>query len=288
MDKLLESLLPQPRPQTQEGMVNAIREIMQSLALLGLWRTKFFEHAAFYGGTALRILYGLDRFSEDLDFSLLKPSVDFSFQSYGDALQNELLAYGFLVQFETKVKSTQTEIESAFLKANTYQQLLVIEAPQAILQSTNRQAILRIKLEVDTNPPAGFDTELKYVFTPLQFAVRSYTLPSLFAGKMHALLFRKWKNRVKGRDWYDFAWYASKHRELNLHHLEMRMRQSGDFDADRPLSPELFHSMLDQTINQLNVDLAKNEAVPFISDPRILDLWSHDYFRAAARQVVLV
>ena len=195
MKNLMRSMLPDPVPKTVNGMVNAVREIIQSLALLGLWRAKFFEHAAFYGGTSLRILYGLDRFSEDLDFSLLKPSVDFNFSVYATALQNELEAFGFEVTFEVRHKTADSAIESAFLKGNTYNHLIAIKAPEQILAGVNRQSILKVKLEVDTYPPQGFNTEMKYVFSPIQFAVRTYTLPSLFAGKVHALLFRKWKSR---------------------------------------------------------------------------------------------
>lgn len=287
MENLVKSMLPDPAPKTMNGMVNAVREIMQSLALLGLWRAKFFEHAAFYEGTALRILYGLDRFSEDLDFSLLEPSPDFNFSVYATALQNELEAYGFEVTFELKHKTAQTAIESAFLKGNTYNQLLVIKAPEQILASVNRQSILKVKLEVDTNPPAGFSTEMKYVFSPVQFAVRSYTVPSLFAGKIHALLFRKWKNRIKGRDWYDFAWYASHHPILNLVHLEERMRQSGHYIEHGPITPEIIRQSIEKAIDGVNIDEIRKEVMPFVADARVLEIWSKEFFKAAADRIVM-
>jgi len=287
MDNLIRSILPDPPPQTVNGMVNAVREIIQSLALLGLWRAKFFEHAAFYGGTSLRILYGLDRFSEDLDFSLLKPSPDFNFSVYSAALQNELEAFGFEVTFEVRHKTAATSIESAFLKGNTYNQLIVIKAPEQILSGVNRQSILKVKLEVDTNPPQGFNTEMKYVFSPVQYAVRSYTLPSLFAGKVHALLFRKWKSRVKGRDWYDFAWYASRYPLLNLAHLGERMRQSGDYKANTPLSREILMDLIDNAINEVNIDKIREEVIPFVMNVRVLDIWSKEFFRAAAERILV-
>ena len=287
MDNLIRSILPDPPPQTVNGMVNAVREIIQSLALLGLWRAKFFEHAAFYGGTSLRILYGLDRFSEDLDFSLLKPSPDFNFSVYSAALQNELEAFGFEVTFEVRHKTAATSIESAFLKGNTYNQLIVIKAPEQILSGVNRQSILKVKLEVDTNPPQGFNTEMKYVFSPVQYAVRSYTLPSLFAGKVHALLFRKWKSRVKGRDWYDFAWYASRYPLLNLAHLGERMRQSGAYKANTPLSREILMDLIDNAINEVNIDKIREEVIPFVMNVRVLDIWSKEFFRAAAERILV-
>jgi Domain of unknown function (DUF1814). len=286
MNSLIKSILPDPVPKTTTGMVNAVREIMQSLALLGLWRAKFFEHAAFYGGTSLRILYGLDRFSEDLDFSLLKPSSDFNFSIYSDALQNELEAYGFEVTFDVRHKTAGTAVESAFLKGNTYNQLIVIKAPEQILSGVNRQSVLKVKLEVDTNPPRGFSTEMKYVFSPIQFAVRSYTLPSLFAGKVHALLFRKWKSRIKGRDWYDFIWYTSRYPVLSLSHLEERMRQSGHYTGDTPLSLGILKELIGNAIDVLNIDEARKEVIPFVADVRGLDIWSREFFRAAAERIM--
>jgi hypothetical protein len=285
MNQLLKSLLPAPLPKTKEGLILVLREVMQSLALLGLWRAKFFETAAFYGGTALRLTYGLDRFSEDLDFSLLKPSLEFRFDKYADSLQNELNAFGFDVSFEVKQKSKGSAIESAFLKANTFEQMLIIEAPKEIIEGVEHSAKLKIKLEIDTNPPAGFEIEMKYVFSPVQFAVCIYTLPSLFAGKMHALLCRKWKTRVKGRDWYDFIWYISHYPKLNLHHLEQRMRQSGDYLDETPLTWEELNRRLHLQIDELDVDNARKEVSPFVKDIRSLDIWSKDFFLAAVSKI---
>jgi len=287
MNSLIRSIMPDPLPDTVNGMVNAIREIMQSLALLGLWRAKFFEHAALYGGTSLRILYRADRFSEDLDFSLLRSSAGFDFSVYATALQNELKAFGFDVTFEVRHKNVRTAIESAFLKGNTYKLLIVIKAPEKILSVINQQSIMKVKLEVDTEPPLGFNTEMKYVFSPVQFAVRSYTLPSMFAGKIHAMLFRKWKNRVKGRDWYDFAWYASHHPVLNLAHLEERMRQSGDYKDKANLTKTRLMEFIDKAINDVNLDQARKEVTPFVSDARTLDVWDKGFFRAAAERIIL-
>jgi len=206
---------------------HALREMMQDIALLGLWRSKFFEKAAFYGGTALRILYGLDRFSEDLDFSLLAPMRGFDIDRYSLALEKELRAFGFDVRVEKRNKLVSTAVQSAFLKTDSYHELLRKMTDASIARAVPRGKVLKIKLEVDTDPPPGFFTESKYLLQPIPFAVRTYTLPDLFAGKMHAILCRKWKNRVKGRDWYDLVWYAANHPQLHLAHLEQRMRQSG-------------------------------------------------------------
>jgi len=285
MNDFLKNILPQPLPDSQNEIVKLLRELMQSLALLGLWRSNFFEHAAFYGGTALRILYGLDRFSEDLDFSLLKPQKSFSFSKYKDSIVRELSSFGFNVEFEEKHKSIESPIESAFIKANTINQMILIEVPERITSRLSKNNLIKIKLEVDTNPPPGFDTEMKYVFKPIQYAIRSYTTFSLFAGKMHALLFRKWNKRVKGRDWYDFAWYVSNYPALNLKHLEERMRQSGDYKEDQPLTKIMFLELLSETINALDVQSAKAEVQPFLSDVRSTDIWSKDFFRSAAARI---
>ncbi|MCF8241819.1 MAG: nucleotidyl transferase AbiEii/AbiGii toxin family protein [Melioribacteraceae bacterium] len=285
MNNLLKQLISKPLPDTEAEILQLLRESLQSLALLGLWRSNFFEHAAFYGGTALRILYGLDRFSEDLDFSLLKPNADFTFEKYRDSILRELEAFGFKVEFTVKEKSINSEIESAFIKTNTLEQLILIEAPENIVSSINKQNKLKIKLEVDTNPPPGFETEMKYVFSPIQFAVKSFTLPSLFAGKMHALLCRKWKTRVKGRDWYDFAWYVGNYPELNLKHLEERMRQSGDYKDDSELTAKKFFERLNKTIDKLNIEKAREEVEPFVDNNISLELWSREFFKAAAEKI---
>lgn len=280
--------MPSPMPETTGTMLTALRELLQSLALLGLWRAKFFEHIAFYGGTALRILYGLDRFSEDLDFSLLTPSAKFSFDAYSSALQREVNAYGFNITCEPKQKTKDSAIKSSFLKGNTYNQLIVIDASEQILSGINKQSIIKIKLEIDTNPPSDFDTEMKYLFSPVQFAVRSYTLPSLFAGKMHALLCRKWKNRVKGRDWYDFAWYISHYPQLKITHLEKRMRQTGHYTGPSPLTRNYLIDLLFANIDNLNIDAARKEVTPFISNTKSLEIWSKDFFKAAVQQIDVI
>jgi predicted nucleotidyltransferase component of viral defense system len=265
----------------------ALREILQEIVLLGLWRSRFFEHAAFYGGTALRILYGLDRFSEDLDFSLLTSNSGFELGRYGESLEKELEAFGFNVQWEERSKVIDTSIQSAFLKANTYEQLLVITRDEDISGGIHSGSMTRIKVEVDTDPPTGFSTESKYLLLPIPFYVRTYTLPDLFAGKMHAILCRKWKNRVKGRDWFDLVWYAANHPRLNLAHLEQRMRQSGHWKDASPITEEDFRGILAGAINDLDVESAKREVEPFVKDPVALSVWAKDFFLDVAGRIVL-
>lgn len=285
MHEAVARMLAKYEPKSVDDSVRALREIIQEVALLGLWRSKFFEHAAFYGGTALRILYGLDRFSEDLDFSLLEPSPDFNLARYTASLEEELSAFGFNVRVEMVDKAVESAVQSAFLKANTRNELLVIETGGELAGQVAAGQVLKVKIEVDTDPPTGFTTSTRYLLQPIPFAVRSYSLPDLFAGKMHALLFRRWKNRVKGRDWYDFVWYAANHPQLNLAHLEQRMRQTGHWSGDLPLSPAAFRELLSGSIDRLDVDQARNDVAPFVKDQQALALWSHDFFRDVARRV---
>ena len=271
--------------QRVEDTTRALREILQELALLGLWRAKFFESAAFYGGTALRILYGLDRFSEDLDFSLLRSMPDFKLERFSDALERELSAFGFQVRVEQKGKAVETAVQSAFLKADTANELLVIQAGEHILRQIPAGQVTRIRIEVDTDPPPGFATENRFLLLPIPFSVRSYRLSDLFAGQMHAVLCRRWKNRVKGRDWYDLVWYCAHHPELHLAHLEARMRQSGHWEGSRALTPNDFQVLIGEAISQLDVDQARREVLPFVRNTQALDVWSRDFFVDVVRRI---
>jgi len=227
MNEVIARMLDRYESRSVEDYVRALREILQEIVLLGLWRSKFFEKAAFYGGTALRILYGIDRYSEDLDFSLVKPMPDFDISRYIGALEREVQSFGFQANVTVREKNTESTVQSAFLKADTLKHLLVIETAQDIARQIPRGQVMKIRIEVDTNPPMGFDTENKFLLQPIPFSVRTFVLSDLFAGKMHAVLCRRWKSRVKGRDWYDLVWYSAHHPQLHLGHLEQRMIQSG-------------------------------------------------------------
>ncbi len=288
MHEAVSRMLSRYNCQGFNDYVNALREILQEVALLGLWRGKFFEKAAFYGGSALRVLYGLDRFSEDLDFSLLEPTDDFNLGAYMNFLQREIEAFGIDARIEEIEKSGRTPIRSAFLKANTRSQLVLIGAEDAVFKTTPKGQILKIKLEVDTDPPAGFSTQTRYLLQPLPFAVRAFVLRDLFADKMHAILCRKWKSRVKGRDWYDFVWYAANYPELNLFHLEQRMRQTGHWEGAGPLTSERFKERLEKVINTVDLEQARKEVEPFVRKPENLSIWSRDFFFDVASRIQFV
>ncbi|MBN2250196.1 MAG: nucleotidyl transferase AbiEii/AbiGii toxin family protein [Campylobacterales bacterium] len=274
-----------------EKTYEALREILQEIVLLGLARGGFFDHALFYGGTALRILHGLDRFSEDLDFSLIKADPDFDLVKYEDIVVETLQSFGFDVQIE--LKENKGAIRSAFLKGNTEQHLLNIEAPEDIVQKFGQGKLVKIKLEVDTHPPLDFNSEKKTLLTPSPFIVHSMTLPSLFAGKMHAILCRSWVSRPKGRDWYDLVWYISHGYELDLKHLTARLRQSCDWQKKQQLSlPETIDQVylleiLKKRIEDLDINAAKRDVEVFISDRRVLDIWSKEFFTDLIEKIKL-
>jgi predicted nucleotidyltransferase component of viral defense system len=288
MNEAVAHMLARYERRRVEDDVKALREILQEIALLGLWRSRFFEKAAFYGGTALRILYGMDRYSEDLDFSLLKPAAEFDLSRYCNALEKEIRSFGFEANVTGKSKSGQSAIQSAFLKADTLKHLLVINTTEALTGSISPGQVLKIKIEVDTDPPSGFDTETRFLLQPIPFSVRAFALPDMFAGKMHAVLCRNWKNRVKGRDWYDLVWYAANHPQLHLEHLEQRMIQSGHLKQTEKLTPEKLSAIEESVIERLDVNQAKREVEPFVKDPETLTVWSHDFFRDILHRIVFV
>ncbi len=288
MGNPIKQMLSRYNCQSINDTTHALREILQQITLLGLWRSKFFEHAAFYGGTALRILYGLDRYSEDLDFSLLKPDRQFSLERYNKSLINELTAYGVEVQIDMRQKVEPVAIESAFIKTNAHELLRSIEMDQNLLRRIHVDQKIQIRYEIDTDPPGGFLTESKYILNPIPFAVRTYRLPDLFAGEMHAVLCRKWKNRVKGRDWYDLAWYIANYPELNLSHLEQRMIQSKHWTHAQKLTEKLLMKMLEEAIEMVDLEAAKNEVSRFLQDPTLIDIWSKEFFCEIIKKVVIV
>ena len=274
---MIKEWLEEYKPRNKEEADQALREIMQEIALAGLQRSRFFEVAAFYGGTALRILHGLDRFSEDLDFSLLKVDPNFSMKPYLEGMIREFDALGMKVTVAEKQKTNRTNVDSAFLKPDTSWQELTLKG---IIPEERMNRVLpsiKIKLEIDKKPPPGFETEEKLLVKPFSFYAKCYKLPDLFAGKMHALLFRKWGNRVKGRDWYDMEWYIKKNIPLHLDHLAARSRDSGDWGSDN-MSRKEFLELLNKKIDSVSIDRVKEDVFPFIKDPAKLDIWSARYF----------
>jgi predicted nucleotidyltransferase component of viral defense system len=257
---------------------NALQEIIQELALEGLARAKFFEKAAFYGETCLRILYQLDRFSEDLDFSLLAPKANFDLEPYLKSVERHIQSYGFNISIQKKDKTHSTAILSAFLKANTLENFIRIGLSDQERKMIHVEENIKIKLEIDVDPPSGFNTEMVEMHTPGLYYVRSYSLPDLFAGKMSAVLARAWKGRTKGRDWYDLIWYVAKKIPLHLSHLEERLKQTSFIESTASLTPETFAKLYLERVEKLDISSAKSDMLPFIRDPEVLEFWSKPYF----------
>ena len=266
---------------SEESAYDALREILQEIVLLGLADAGFFDKAVFYGGTALRILYKLPSFSEDLDFSLKEKDMDFDLSKYESSVVEMLASFGFEVDVVTKSKDSS--VQSAFLKGNTLKHLIEINAP--------KNKLVKIKFEVDTNPPLEFNSEKKLLLVPRPFMVNSMTPSSLFAGKMHAILCRKWANRPKGRDWYDLVWYISQNIELDITHLNARLQQNcrwqdeSDTDIPQNVDKEFVIKLLHNRIDNLDISAAKDDVVRFISDSKELDIWSKDFFYMLVEQV---
>ncbi len=283
---MIKEWIAEYKPRNADEASQALREIMQEIALAGLSRGGFFEKAAFYGGTALRIFHGLDRFSEDLDFSLLEVNPKFTLDPFFPAIEAEFDALGLKVSIREKKKTLVNIIDSAFLKSDTVWRELVLEGtiPQ---NGLDQKPSVTIKLEVDREPPLGFETEDKLLIKPVSFYVKCFTLPDLFAGKMHALLFRKWKENVKGRDWYDMEWYIKKGIPLDLNHFVLRARDSGDW-KEATITEKGLHDLLKQKIATVNMDRVKADIRRFIANPERLDIWSPDYFLDLVKHLKIV
>ncbi len=267
MKTVFDQMLSRYEIQTIEDKQNALHEVMQEISLAALYRSGFFDKAAFYGGTCLRIFHQLPRFSEDLDFSLIENDLEFSLDKYMEAIKDEFRFYGREVEIQKKHKPFNTKIESAFLKDNT-------EVYDITFQT---QKSVKIKIEVDKNPPLLFDTEQKLLLLPFSFMVRCFCIPHLFAGKMHAFLFRSWNNRVKGRDWYDIEWYVRNNHHVDMKHLKERCALSGHVNRN-DFNQEILLMLLRKKIRASNIERVKEDVFPFINNPQELNIWSTEYF----------
>jgi hypothetical protein len=268
----IESYKPKNIQETEQ----ALREIMQEITLAGLYRGNFYKHAAFYGGTALRIFHGLNRFSEDLDFSLLEKDAEFELELFFNAVVEEFNALGMHISLKHKTKLNISNIDSAFLKSETLWSELIFESTIHQIKFPSKPSI-KIKIEVEIVPPLNFETENLLLSKPFSFYVNCFTLPNLLAGKMHALLFRKWKNRVKGRDWYDMEWYIKNGVELNLKHFCQRATESGDW-SEETISKNQLLELLHAKINTTKIENVKEDVIRFIQNPNELDIWTRGYF----------
>lgn len=264
MNDIFQNMLSAYDLSTDQAVRNATFEVNQQVILAGLNQGGFFDKAAFYGGTCLRIFHGLQRFSEDMDFSLLNPDSEFDFTMYFQPIIDEFAAIGRTVDIKKKDKKNFGKVESAFLKDNTDVYDISFQTEKSI----------KIKIEVDTNPPLLFSTEQKLLMEPRSFMTRCFTLPDLFAGKMHALVYRAWKNRVKGRDWYDFEWYVRNRIPLDFKYLQERIKEFNGCEKTK----EEFLEDLKERLGTSDIKQVKADVLPFLKNPNELDIWSNDYF----------
>lgn len=286
--QVLDQMLKKYDINTVEQKKHAIKEIIQEIVLSGLSRSNFFKDAAFYGGTALRIFYGLDRFSEDLDFTLLVNNQDFDFDYYISFVRNEVESLGLKFEVEEKSKTKETNIKTAFLKGNTKEQFLIFypnsNQDTAILHADEK---IKVKFDIDTNPPKYANTEIKYRLLPYPYQVRVYDLPSLFAGKIDAVLSRNWKSRVKGRDFYDYIYFLSMDVIVNIKHLKERLIQSKYIESTFELNKESLITLLNKRFDEIDFDIVKKDVEPFIKDISVLELWSKDFFKEITKKIAV-
>lgn len=256
---------------TQIDSEQAKKEQMQCIVLSALAKSGFFDEAAFYGGTCLRLVHGLDRFSEDMDFSLIKKDPVFSFEKYFPAIIDEFRMRGKIVEIKKKDRQSFGKVQSAFLKDNTDIYDLKFQTEKTP----------KIKIETDYLPPLDFNTEPVMTKGNDSVVIRAFTPECLFAGKMHALLYRQWKTRVKGRDWYDFAWYVDNNIPLDFKHLQTRIK---DFNGIE-INEKEFKDLLQQKIINLDINAAKKDVYPFIFNKEKLNCWTKDYFLNKAEKI---
>lgn len=277
MNSVLNNMLAKYDIKNTTDEINAMKEIIQEIVICGLSRGGFFNEAAFYGGTALRIFYGLNRFSEDLDFALLKPNRDFDLSKYFPFIEKEVMAYGLNLNIITKEKTKDSNILSAFLKGDTKEHIFIF-FPNENMKNTTSLKNIKIKFEVDVNPPSGATYEFKYKLLPSPHQVRLYDEASQFAGKIHAILCRNWNYRTKGRDLYDYIFYLSKETKVNLKLIKSKLVESEAITEDSEFNIDILKELLNNKFKEINYTVAKEDVIAFIEDTDSLNLWNEDFF----------
>ncbi|MCQ2409307.1 MAG: nucleotidyl transferase AbiEii/AbiGii toxin family protein [Clostridia bacterium] len=277
MNKALEMMLAKYKPENNTDKENAIKEIVQEIILSGLSKGDFFKRAAFYGGTCLRIFHNLDRFSEDLDFALTD-NEDFDFTEYFPFIENELKTYGIGMEISNKMKDEESAVKSAFVKGNTIMLMMWFFPNDSVSGNLAGNQRIKIKFEIDTDNPEGGRTETKYRLLPSPYDVRVFDESTLFAGKIHAILCREYKNRIKGRDYYDYLFYCSKGTEINMTYLVSKLKNSGKIDKAKIVTEADLKAMLYEKFMKTDYELAKEDVSGFIQNQEMLRLWSKELF----------
>lgn len=278
MNNIIEQMLYKYDIKNTNDEINALKEIIQEIVLSGLSRGNFFNEAAFYGGTALRIFYNLDRFSEDLDFALLEPNKDFDINKYFNYIEKELKAYGINLNITAKEKSFDSNITSAFLKGDTLELILKFFPSEEEHKYDYILKKLKIKLEVDINPPMGATYEDKYKLLPSPHQIKLYDKESLFAGKIHAILCRGWNNRVKGRDLYDYIFFLGSDTKVNIELLKNKLIESNFINENDEFDINELKKILISKFEKIDYTKAIEDVKPFIKNIDNLNLWSKEFF----------
>lgn len=280
MNKTLSEMLEKYEIKTDKDEINALKEIIQELVISGLSKSDFFNRAAFYGGTALRIFYDLDRFSEDLDFALVSPDKNFDLSAYFPFIEKEVSLYGLNLKVDTKIKTKESNISSAFLKGDTMEHILIFFSERNLQNNSKLLRDIKIKFEIDINPPSGAEYEIKYKLLPTPHSVRLYNKESLFAGKIHAILCRNWSHRTKGRDLYDYAFFLSKNIKVNMNLVKSKLVESNVLKDDDNFDINILKNMLNEKFKLIDYDAAKNDVAPFLDDSTKLNIWSIEFFQS--------
>ena len=279
MNNAIEAMLARYSPKNNNERESAIKEILQEIALAGLSRGGFFEKAAFYGGTCLRIFHGLNRWSEDLDFALLSKESDFRLDEYFPALEKEFKSYGIDISVEEKKKDDDSLVRSAFLKGSTLTLMMSFFPKSEDARRVVPNQKIKIKFEIDADNPSGGITEWRYKMLPAPYEVQIFDESTLFAGKIHAIICRAYKNRVKGRDYYDYLFYIGKGSKFNLRYLENKLKNTGGkIGSDETLSLEKVKELLKDRFETVDYESAKEDVSSFIADKEQLKLWKKELF----------
>ena len=284
MKTILEQMVEAYQPKNNEEKRNVVKEVMQEITLCALSKAGFFDVVAFYGGTALRTFYGLDRFSEDLDFSLMMKNKDFDLSTYVPSLKRIVQSFGLNVEVEIKHKTLDSAIQSAFLKGDTIEQFLLFY-PNDLVTGINKNEKVKIKFEIDNMPASLATYETKYRLLPMPYSIKLYDEASLFSGKIHAVICRSWKSRVKGRDLYDFVFYLTRNTKFNLDHLREKLIESHYISQEDKFDVDFVKALLIARFNEIDFNDAKKDVLPFITDTSILDIWSKEFFIAITSQL---
>ena len=278
MNNIIEQMLSKYEIKNTNDEINALKEIIQEIILSGLSRGRFFEEAAFYGGTALRIFYKLDRFSEDLDFALISPNKDFDLKKYFGYIEKELKSYGLNLKISNKEKNSDSNITSAFVKGDTLEHILRFFPNEENHQYDHLLKDIKIKFEIDINPPHGATYDMQYKLLPSPHQIKIYDKESLFAGKIHAILCRNWQTRIKGRDLYDYIFFIANNISVNLDLVRNKLIESKYIEANSEFNITILKNLLITKFSEINYKEAKEDVLPFIKDVDSLNIWSKEFF----------